>query len=176
MNNTDQISKELSNVLTTLLSGNNMYLLHHRMQERWGYQGLADKARESSMLALKNSLQVMERLLFLENQPASFRYDEIKLGYTCEEQLSYQYKFELDFSGLLRKAIALCIDKNDSVSRKLLDDIYQSNQKQIDWLETQFRKINKSGLRDFLSEQLESQFRRFDDLLYRKRTEACIPC
>jgi len=118
----------------------------------------------------------MERLLFLEIQPASFRYDEIKLGCTCEEQLSYQYKFELDLSGLLRKAIALCIDKNDSVSRKLLDDIYQSNQQQINWLETQFRKINKSGLRDFLSEQLESQFRRFDDLLYRKRMEACIPC
>ncbi len=163
MKSDHQILKGLSNVLTALLSINNMYFLHYRMQEYWGYQELAFQARESSMTALKNSLLVMERILFLDNHPNVVHCDEIKMGRTCEEQLSYQYKNELDFSGLLRETIVFCIDQKDCASKELLDKMYQSNQKRIDWLETQFRKISDFGMLKYLSDQLEFPLRRAND-------------
>lgn len=174
MKSTHQVFKGLSNVLTALLSGNNMYFLHYRMQEYWGYQRLASKARESSMTALKNSFQVMERILFLENHPNIVHYDEIKSGHTCEEQLSNQYKIEIDFSGLLRETIALCIAQKDFTSKELLDKIFQSNKKQIEWLETQFRKMSESGTQEYLSDQLEFPFRRTDN--FRHRSPARAAC
>ena len=172
MKNDQQIIIGLSKVMNTLLSSNNMYFLHYRMQGFWGYQGLASRARESAMTASKNALQVMERILFLENRPNMVHCNEFKVGRTCEDQLNNQYKVEIDLSGLLRETIALCLQKKDYASKELLDKILLSNKKQINWLETQFSLLNDFGAQDYLSDQLEFQFRRADDLRHRNHSRA----
>ena len=172
MKTDQQIIIGLSNVMNILLSSNNMYFLHYRMQGFWGYQGLASRARECSTKASNNALHVMERILFLENRPNMVHCDDIKVGRTCEDQLNNQYKMELDLSGLLRESIALCLQKKDYASKELLDKIYLSNKKQIDWLETQFSLLNDFGVQDYLSDQLEFQFRRANDLRHRNHSRA----
>lgn len=172
MKNDQQIIIELSNVMNTLLSSNNMYFLHYRMQGFWGYQGLASRARECSTRASNNALQVMERILFLENRPNMVHCEDIKVGRTCEDQLRSQHKTEITLSGLLRESIAQCLDQKDYASKELLDKIFLSNKKQINWLETQFSLLNDFGAQDYLSDQLEFQFRRADDLRHRNHSRA----
>jgi len=175
MNTDPRIVKGLSHVMKALLSSINMYFLHYRMQEFWGYQGLAGRARETSTTSMSHSLQLMERILFLENKPNIVHSDEINVGRTCEEQLSNQYKSEIDISGLLRDTQALCIEQRDYISKALLDAIGQSNKMQIDWLENQFREISELGLQDYLAGQLEVSFRRAGDFGIRTPLPASMP-
>jgi bacterioferritin len=174
MKNDHQAVNGLTNVMNTLLSGTHMYFLHYRMQGFWGYQGLASRAREYSTKASKNALQVMERILFLENRPNMVHYDEITVGRTCEDQLRNQHKIEIVLSGLLRESIAQCLNQNDYASKELLDKIFQSNKEQIEWLETQFRQMSESGAQKYLSDQLEFPFRRAED--FRHRSPARAAC
>ena len=160
MRENQQVIQNLSEILSCELTAKNMYFLHHRMQENKGYQQLASHARQCSLQAMQHCYQVMERIMFIGDAPLPNLSDEIRVSQLCEEQLSYQYKREINFSGLLRETFAVCIEHQDSATHELLNKILKVNTKQIDWLETQFRRINDLGLQDYLHEQLEISSRR----------------
>ena len=54
----------------------------------------------------------------------------------------------------LRVAIAYCEENKDYVSRDLFDDILQSEEEHVDWLETQIDLIGKVGLENYLQSQI----------------------
>ena len=45
---------------------------------------------------------------------------------------------------VLREAIAYCEEKSDYVSRELFEDILESEEEHVDWLEEQFDRIKTS--------------------------------
>ena len=113
----------LNEVLTAELTAINIYYLHYKMQEDWGYEKLAAHAKEESMGEMKHANKIIERILFLDGAPNMARYDEILVGSNVEQQLKNQLKIEMAHVERLRKHIKLCIEKNDYATKEMLDEI-----------------------------------------------------
>jgi bacterioferritin len=150
------IIEALNEVLTAELTAINVYYLHYKMQEDWGYHKLAEHAREESMGEMKHADQIIERILYLDGAPNMARYDEVLVGDKCEEQLKNQYKLETAHVDRLKKHIQLCHEKKDFGTKELLDGILKETEDSCDWLETQFQRIKDIGIENYLTEHMHS--------------------
>ena len=54
---------------------------------------------------------------------------------------------------VLQAGIAHCEGVKDYISRELLEDILESEEEHIDWLETQLELIGRIGLQNWLQSQ-----------------------
>ena len=55
---------------------------------------------------------------------------------------------------LYQEAIAYCESVQDYISRELLEDILESEEGHIDWLETQLDLLDAVGLQNYLQSQM----------------------
>ncbi len=144
----------LNDILTAELTAINIYYLHYKMQEDWGYEKLAAHAKEESMGEMKHANKIIERILFLDGAPNMARYDEILVGDKVETQLKNQLKIENNHVERLRKHIKTCLDKNDFGTKEMLDEILVETEDSVDWLETQFVRIKDVGIQNYLAEHM----------------------
>ncbi len=149
-----KVIEALNDVLMAELTAINIYYIHYKMQENWGYKKLAHHSREESMGEMKHGDQVIERILFLDGVPNMARYDEVLVGDTCEEQLKNEYTIETRHVERLRNHIQLCIDKKDFGTKEILDSILEETEESVDWLETQFQRIKDVGIENYLAEHM----------------------
>lgn len=146
----------LNDVLTAELTAINIYYLHYKMQENWGFDKLAAHSKEESMCEMKHADQMIERILYFDGIPNMARYDEVLVGDNCEEQLKNQYKIETAHVDRLKKHIQLCHDVKDFGSKELLDHILKETEDACDWLESQFQRIADVGIENYLAEHMHS--------------------
>ena len=149
-----QVIDALNDILMAELTAINIYYIHYKMQENWGFKKLAQHSREESMGEMKHGDKLIERILFLEGVPNMAKYDEILVGDSCEEQLKHEYTIENRHVERLRKHIQLSIEKNDFGTKELLDDILVETEDSCDWLETQFQRISDVGIENYLAEHM----------------------
>ena len=135
------VIKALNDVLMAELTAINIYYIHYKMQQDWGYDKIASHSREESMGEMKHADQMIERILFLDGTPDMQKYDTVLVGNSVEAQLKNQYKIELAHVARLRKHIRTCFDKGDHGSKEILDKILEETEDSVDWLETQFNRI-----------------------------------
>ena len=64
-------------------------------------------------------------------------------------------KLEMKAIPDLRDAIAYCEEVKDYVSRDMLNEILESEEEHVDWLETQLSLIDKIGIERYQQSQLE---------------------
>ena len=119
------VIKALNDVLMAELTAINIYYIHYKMQEDWGYDKIASHSREESMGEMKHADQMIERIIFLDGTPDMQKYDTVLVGDTVEAQLKNQYKIELAHVTRLRKHIRACFDKGDHGSKEILDKILE---------------------------------------------------
>ena len=106
---------------------------------------------------MKHAEALIERILFLDGTPNLQRLGNVLVGESVPEQ------FELDLADssstaleLLRRAIAASLQAGDHGSRELFEHILVNEEEHIDWLETQQAAIERTGLENYLAEQLGS--------------------
>ena len=58
----------LNDVLMAELTSINIYYIHYKMQEDWGYDKLASHSREESMGEMKHADKMINRILFPSSQ------------------------------------------------------------------------------------------------------------
>lgn len=155
MKGNSQVIDALNDVLMAELTSINIYYIHCKMQENWGFNKLAHHSREESMGEMKHADQVIERILYLEGAPDMAKYDTVLIGDSCEDQLKNQYTIETRHVERLQNYIALCIDTKDFGTKELLDDILKDTESSCDWLETQFQRIKDIGIQNYLTEHME---------------------
>jgi bacterioferritin len=139
------LNKALKNELTAI----NQYFLHARMFEDWGLKELNEKEYEESIDEMKHADALIKRTLFLEGLPNLQDLGKLKIGENTEEILRCDLDLELEAVPLLREAIEYCEQVKDFVSRELFEDILESEEEHIDWLETQLELIGKVGLKNY---------------------------
>ena len=148
------VIKALNDVLMAELTAINIYYIHYKMQEDWGYEKIASHSREESMGEMKHANWMIERILFLDGIPDMQKYDTVLVGDTVEAQLKNQYKIELAHVARLRKHIRSSFDKSDFNSKEVLDKILEETEDSVDWLETQFNRIKDIGIKNYMMENM----------------------
>ena len=154
MKGNPQVIQALNDVLAGELVGINQYFLHSKMCSNWGYERIAHKVYEESISEMKHASELTERILFLEGIPNLQKLGKVRIGETVPEQFKVDRALEVDAIKLLNASIALCVAKGDNASRHLLEDILQSEESHLDWLDIQLGLIAKLGEQQYLAEQL----------------------
>jgi bacterioferritin len=149
-----KLIEALNEILTGELTAINQYFVHAKMCENWGYHRLAHKNREESIGEMKHADELIERILFLEGVPNMQRLEKVRVGETVAEQLKLDLKLEEVAIPRLNKSIALAVDVGDNTTRDLLEDMLESEEKHVDWLESQLELIRQVGEQNYLAQQI----------------------
>ncbi len=144
------LNKALYNELTAI----NQYFMHAKMLEDMGFEKLAAKEREESIDEMKHADILMERILFLEGLPNLQDLGKLRIGESVEEMLKCDLAMELDAIPDLRDGVEYCESVRDYVSRDLFQEILDSEEEHVDWLETQLSLIEQVGEQNYLQSQM----------------------
>lgn len=150
-----KVIEYLNKVLLNELTAINQYWLHYRMLDNWGLAKLAEYERHESIDEMKHADRLAERIFFLDGLPNFQALGKLRVGESVLELLKADLALEEEAIPVLRDAIAYCETVRDYNSRELFEDILDSEEEHIDFLETQFEMIERMGLENYV--QLNSK-------------------
>jgi bacterioferritin len=151
-----KVIQHLNQALLNELTAINQYFLHAKMFANWGYSALAEYEHKESIDEMKHADKLIERILFLEGLPNLQKLGKLMIGETPKEALQCDLKLEHAALPDLKAAIAHCESVGDYVSRELFEDILESEEEHIDWIETQLGLIERLGETAYLQTKIKS--------------------
>jgi bacterioferritin len=144
----------LNRALRQELTAINQYFLHAKMYKNMGLHKLHEHEHKESIDEMKHADKLVERILFLEGLPNLQELDKLMIGENVPEMLACDLKAERSARPMYQEAIAYCETCKDYITRELLEDILESEEDHIDWLETQLGLIQQVGLQNYTQSQM----------------------
>jgi bacterioferritin len=149
-----KVLEYLNKVLVNELTAINQYFLHARMFRNWGLKKLDEYEYHESVDEMKHADRLINRILFLEGLPNLQQLNKLLIGENVPEALKCDLQLEMAALPVLKEAIAYCESVADYITRELLEDILDSEEEHVDWLETQLGLIDRTGLQNYLQSQM----------------------
>ncbi|MEM6898736.1 MAG: bacterioferritin [Pseudomonadota bacterium] len=150
MQGNKQVIDLLNAALRKELTAVNQYMLHSRMLNDWGVTRLGEKEYGEAKEEMEHADWLIERILFLEGEPAMEGTDQLNIGHTVEEILRSDLNMELEAHPMYRDAVTKAGKLEDYGSRDLFLKILKSEEEHIDFLETQLAMIERMGIENYI--------------------------
>lgn len=155
MKGSAKIIEALNSVLTKELTAINQYFLHARMLENWGMVKIGKLEYAASIDEMKHADMVIKRVLFLEGLPNLQKLGKLRVGQDIGEVLKADLEVEYEAVPHLKNCIKLAETERDYVTRDLFLSILASEEKHVDWLETQQTLLKRVGIQNYIQSQME---------------------
>ncbi|AXQ94600.1 bacterioferritin [Cereibacter azotoformans] len=139
----------LNAALRSELTAVSQYWLHYRLQEDWGFGGIASKSRSESIEEMHHADKLIERIIFLEGHPNLQRLDPLRIGQNLRETLDADLAAEHDARNLYREARDHCEKVGDYVTKNLFEELLADEEGHIDYLETQLDLMGTIGEQNY---------------------------
>jgi bacterioferritin len=144
----------LNQHLTLELTAINQYFLNARMCENWGYRRLAKRHREISLEEMRDTEELIDRILYLDGHPNLQRLGTVRVGETPVEQITLALELERGAVRDLNGHIATCLEVGDQGTREFLAGMIAEEEQHVDYWETQLATIEQIGEAHYLAQQV----------------------
>ena len=144
----------LNQHLTFELTAINQYFLNSRMCANWGYERLAKRHREIAMEEMRDSEELIDRILYLDGHPNLQRLGTVRVGETAVEQIQLAVELERTAVRDLDGYVATCLEVGDQGTREFLAAMITEEERHVDWWETQLATIDQIGVPFYLAQQV----------------------
>lgn len=149
-----QVIAALNEYLSYELTGYRQYLLHAGMCHNWGYERLAGIQDAYHAEETQHASRVIARILLLEGAAAPRELRTIAGAPSVPEQLALDRELVMQAINHLRPAVGLCERAADYVSRDLLREMLDDEERHLHWLDTELALIGQVGKENYLQSQL----------------------
>jgi bacterioferritin len=153
MKGNPKVIAELNKALREELTAISQYFIHAELCENWGYNKLSAYIKKQSIDEMKHAEALIERILFLDGNPA-MQPLELGVGGSVKDALESDLKLELGAVKQYNASIQVAVEQGDNGSRDLFVRLLKDEEGHVDWLEAQVHQIKELGYERYLSLQM----------------------
>lgn len=156
-----QISKEMERTLNSLVvdefNAIHNYLMHSAVCGGWGLKALEAKFLEESHEEMGHAKLLMDRITVFDKIPTLQQFAEVERILDVKAIINKQLDLEMTALRDYNKAVKLARKEGDNGTKGLLQKILMDEEKHYDWLKAQLDMIDRMGVENYLTEQMEDE-------------------